>query len=50
MNSLMAKLASSLTKAVIGTARSAVTTSNFVNSTESAFVRSARAKSLNQVN
>lgn len=48
MNAIMAKIASSLTKAVVGTARNAISTSPYLSSTENAFVRSARAKSLNQ--
>ena len=45
----MSKLMAAIAGKVINTVRSAVGTSNFVNSTESAFVSSARAKSLNQI-
>lgn len=45
MNAIMAKIAKTLFSSV----SRVVGTSNFVPSSESAFVRSARAKSLNQL-
>ena len=48
MNAIMAKIGKSLASAVLGTARNAISTSPYLSTTENAFVRSARAKSLNQ--
>ena len=49
MNAIMAKLIKAMVAGVVNTTRNAMNSSNFTSPTEAAFVRSARAKSLNQI-